>query len=221
MHLVDVEHGFMGATGVVGGNIPMALGSALAARLRGATRWRSSSSATAPCRPGHFNESVNLATLWELPADLRLREQRLRRVHAALGAHEGGAGQRRGGALRDRARDRGRQRRGRGVRGVRALPRGGARGAAGRSCSSASPTACAATTRATRPSTARRSRRRTGRRRTRCCASSGAAWTRAGSTRRPRRRSSARRARPWRRRWSSAAPAPSRRPSSAAELTYA
>ena len=36
MHLVDVEHGLMGATGVVGGNIPLALGSALAARLRGA-----------------------------------------------------------------------------------------------------------------------------------------------------------------------------------------
>jgi pyruvate dehydrogenase E1 component alpha subunit len=35
MHLVDVEHGLMGATGVVGGNIPMALGSALAARLGG------------------------------------------------------------------------------------------------------------------------------------------------------------------------------------------
>src|SRR5881392_1698430 len=35
MHLVDVEHGFMGATGVVGGNIPLALGSALATRLRG------------------------------------------------------------------------------------------------------------------------------------------------------------------------------------------
>src|SRR5215471_21577991 len=35
MHLVDVAHGFMGATGVVGGNIPMALGSSLAARLQG------------------------------------------------------------------------------------------------------------------------------------------------------------------------------------------
>ena len=35
MHLVDVEHGFMGATGVVGGTIPIALGSALAARLQG------------------------------------------------------------------------------------------------------------------------------------------------------------------------------------------
>ena len=38
MHLVDVEHGLMGATGVVGGNLPLALGSALAARLRGSIR---------------------------------------------------------------------------------------------------------------------------------------------------------------------------------------
>ena len=30
MHLVDVEHGFLGATGVVAGNIPLALGTALA-----------------------------------------------------------------------------------------------------------------------------------------------------------------------------------------------
>ena len=51
MHLVDVEHGFLGATGVVGGNIPIALGSALAARMEGATRWRWCSSATALCRP--------------------------------------------------------------------------------------------------------------------------------------------------------------------------
>ena len=51
MHLVDVEHGLMGATGVVGGNIPIALGTALANHLDGATGPPSSSSATAPCRP--------------------------------------------------------------------------------------------------------------------------------------------------------------------------
>ena len=33
MHIVDREHGLFGATGVVGGNIPLALGDALAARL--------------------------------------------------------------------------------------------------------------------------------------------------------------------------------------------
>src|SRR6202012_5085703 len=33
MHLVDTEHGLMGAPGVVGGNLPMAAGDALAAQL--------------------------------------------------------------------------------------------------------------------------------------------------------------------------------------------
>jgi len=67
MHLVDVEHGFHGGDRVVGGNVPIALGSALAAtharrRLgrRGVLRRRR--------RAGrHFNETVNLATLWQLP----------------------------------------------------------------------------------------------------------------------------------------------------------
>ena len=52
MHLVDVAHGLMGTTGVVGGNLPMALGSALATRLRGSEPSRSRSSATARCRRG-------------------------------------------------------------------------------------------------------------------------------------------------------------------------
>ena len=68
MHLVDVEHGFMGATGVVGGNIPMALGSALAARLRGSDQVAVVFFGDGAVQAGHFNESVNLATLWELPA---------------------------------------------------------------------------------------------------------------------------------------------------------
>ena len=67
MHLVDVEHGFMGATGVVGGNIPMALGSALAARLQGSDAVAVVFFGDGAVQAGHFNESVNLATLWELP----------------------------------------------------------------------------------------------------------------------------------------------------------
>jgi TPP-dependent pyruvate/acetoin dehydrogenase alpha subunit len=70
MHLVDVEHGLMGATGVVGGNIPMALGSALAARLAGADQVAVVFFGDGAVQAGHFNESVNLATLWELPAIL-------------------------------------------------------------------------------------------------------------------------------------------------------
>jgi acetoin:2,6-dichlorophenolindophenol oxidoreductase subunit alpha len=67
MHLVDVAHGFMGATGVVGGNIPMALGSALAARLRKSDAVAVVFFGDGAVQAGHFNESVNLATLWELP----------------------------------------------------------------------------------------------------------------------------------------------------------
>ncbi len=67
MHLVDVEHGFMGATGVVGGNIPIALGSALAARLRGDDSVAVVFFGDGAVQAGHFNETVNLATLWRLP----------------------------------------------------------------------------------------------------------------------------------------------------------
>jgi acetoin:2,6-dichlorophenolindophenol oxidoreductase subunit alpha len=67
MHLVDVEHGFMGATGVVGGNIPLALGSALAARMRGEDTVAVVFFGDGAVQAGHFNETVNLATLWSLP----------------------------------------------------------------------------------------------------------------------------------------------------------
>lgn len=67
MHLVDVEHGFMGATGVVGGNVPIALGSALAARLRGRDAVAVVFFGDGAVQAGHFNETVNLAALWRLP----------------------------------------------------------------------------------------------------------------------------------------------------------
>jgi TPP-dependent pyruvate/acetoin dehydrogenase alpha subunit len=70
MHLVDVSHGFLGATGVVGGNIPMALGSALAARLQGGDQVAVVFFGDGAVQAGHFNESVNLASLWELPVIL-------------------------------------------------------------------------------------------------------------------------------------------------------
>jgi acetoin:2,6-dichlorophenolindophenol oxidoreductase subunit alpha len=61
MHLVDVANGFMGATGVVGGNIPLALGHALSGRV--AVVFFGDGAVQA----GHFHESVNLAALWALP----------------------------------------------------------------------------------------------------------------------------------------------------------
>ncbi len=67
MHLVDTEHGLMGATGVVGGNIPIALGTALAGRLDGSDRATVIFFGDGAVQAGHFNETINLATLWGLP----------------------------------------------------------------------------------------------------------------------------------------------------------
>ena len=67
MHLVDVDHGFMGATGVVGGNLPLAAGSALAAALEGSDRVTVAFFGDGAVQAGHFHETVNLAALWGLP----------------------------------------------------------------------------------------------------------------------------------------------------------
>jgi pyruvate dehydrogenase E1 component alpha subunit len=70
MHLVDVDHGFLGATGVVGGNVPLALGSALASRLRGQESVAVVFFGDGAAQGGIFVESVNLASLWALPVIL-------------------------------------------------------------------------------------------------------------------------------------------------------
>jgi pyruvate dehydrogenase E1 component alpha subunit len=67
MHLVDAQHGFMGATGVVGGNVPIALGSALALRACGTNAVAVVFFGDGAVQAGHFVETVNLAALWRLP----------------------------------------------------------------------------------------------------------------------------------------------------------
>lgn len=70
MHLVDAEHGLLGATGVVGGTIPISLGTALAARLRRSDQVAVVFFGDGAAQAGHFHESINLAKLWALPAIL-------------------------------------------------------------------------------------------------------------------------------------------------------
>jgi pyruvate dehydrogenase E1 component alpha subunit len=70
MHLVDRDRGFLGATGVVGGNVPLALGSALAARLSGSDAVAVVFFGDGAVQGGIFVESVNIAALWRLPAIL-------------------------------------------------------------------------------------------------------------------------------------------------------
>ena len=67
MHLVAKEHGFMGATGVVGGNLPLALGTALSQHLGGTDAVTVVFFGDGAVQAGHFSESINLAALWKLP----------------------------------------------------------------------------------------------------------------------------------------------------------
>ncbi|MGH2886585.1 MAG: thiamine pyrophosphate-dependent dehydrogenase E1 component subunit alpha [Solirubrobacteraceae bacterium] len=67
MHLVDKTHGFMGATGVVGGNLPLALGTALTQHVNGTDQVTVVFFGDGAVQAGHFNESINLAALWKLP----------------------------------------------------------------------------------------------------------------------------------------------------------
>jgi acetoin:2,6-dichlorophenolindophenol oxidoreductase subunit alpha len=57
----------MGATGVVGGNLPMAAGDALTAKLQGTDRITVVFFGDGAVQAGHFHETVNLAALWKLP----------------------------------------------------------------------------------------------------------------------------------------------------------
>ena len=68
MHLVAAEVNAMGATGIVGGTIPLALGAALAYRDAGkvvAVYFGDGAANT-----GGFHESLNIAALWKLPVVL-------------------------------------------------------------------------------------------------------------------------------------------------------
>lgn len=67
MHLVDVAHGMLGATGVVGGTIPLALGTALALRETDPGAVAAVYFGDGAVQTGYFHESMNIAALWKLP----------------------------------------------------------------------------------------------------------------------------------------------------------
>jgi pyruvate/2-oxoglutarate/acetoin dehydrogenase E1 component/TPP-dependent pyruvate/acetoin dehydrogenase alpha subunit len=67
MHIADVEHGNLGATGIVGGNLPVAVGAALAQKLQGTDRVVVCFFGDGAANEGTFHESLNMASLWNLP----------------------------------------------------------------------------------------------------------------------------------------------------------
>jgi pyruvate dehydrogenase E1 component alpha subunit len=67
MHLSAPEVGFVTATGVVAGNIPLALGAALSAREAGKGQVSAAVFGDGAGQAGVFHESLNIASLWKLP----------------------------------------------------------------------------------------------------------------------------------------------------------
>ncbi len=67
MHIADVGRGNLGATGIVGGNIPVGTGAGLAAQLRGADQVVLCFFGDGAANTGNFHESLNMASVWALP----------------------------------------------------------------------------------------------------------------------------------------------------------
>ena len=67
MHIADVAHGNLGATGIVGGNLPVAVGAALAQKIKGTDKVVVCFFGDGASNTGNFHESLNMASLWQLP----------------------------------------------------------------------------------------------------------------------------------------------------------
>jgi pyruvate dehydrogenase E1 component alpha subunit len=67
MHIFDAERRFMGGYGVVGGNLPIAAGLALASEYKGEDAVTVCMFGDGASNAGNFGETMNLAALWSLP----------------------------------------------------------------------------------------------------------------------------------------------------------
>jgi len=67
MHIVALDAGFITATGVVGGTIPLALGAAFAAKEKKRGQVTVVFFGDGAGQAGPFHESLNIASLWQLP----------------------------------------------------------------------------------------------------------------------------------------------------------
>jgi pyruvate dehydrogenase E1 component alpha subunit len=67
MHMFDMERRFMGGYGIVGGNLPIAAGIALASDYQGTEDVTLCTLGDGASNQGTFGETLNLAALWRLP----------------------------------------------------------------------------------------------------------------------------------------------------------
>ncbi len=67
MHMFDVEAGLLGGYGIVGGQLPLATGAALAIDYRGGDEVVMCQMGDGTTNIGAFHEAMNIAALWNLP----------------------------------------------------------------------------------------------------------------------------------------------------------
>ena len=68
MHLTDIDRGLIGAFGIVGAGLPVAVGAGLSAQLDGRGQVSVCFFGDGAVNIGAFHEAMNLAQVWKLPA---------------------------------------------------------------------------------------------------------------------------------------------------------
>ena len=67
MHVADFSVGMLGASGIVGGGIPLATGAGLSIKYRGTNQVAVGFFGEGASNQGTFHEAINLAAIWDLP----------------------------------------------------------------------------------------------------------------------------------------------------------
>ncbi|MFC2010332.1 thiamine pyrophosphate-dependent dehydrogenase E1 component subunit alpha [Chloroflexota bacterium] len=67
MHIADFSIGMLGANGIVGAGLPIAVGAAMAAQLEGKDNVMVAFFGDGGCQEGEIHEAMNLASIWKLP----------------------------------------------------------------------------------------------------------------------------------------------------------
>ncbi|PKR86480.1 pyruvate dehydrogenase (acetyl-transferring) E1 component subunit alpha [Heyndrickxia camelliae] len=67
MHIADVDKGNLGANGIVGGGIPLAVGAALTSKMKNQGYVVLCYFGDGASNEGSFHEAINLASIWKLP----------------------------------------------------------------------------------------------------------------------------------------------------------
>jgi len=68
MHIADLDKGMLGANGIVGAGVPLAVGAALTARVKKTGGVAVAMFGDGASNQGQFHEALNLAAVWKLPA---------------------------------------------------------------------------------------------------------------------------------------------------------